>query len=81
MVIHAVYENGVFRPVAPVELPDNCEVDLTVQQSPGCDVQASAGSPLSKIAALASQYPPNPNLPADLAAQHDHYLHGAAKRS
>ena len=24
--IHAVYENGVFRPVEPVELPEGCEV-------------------------------------------------------
>jgi len=26
--IHAIYENGVFRPVDPVELPDNCEVEF-----------------------------------------------------
>lgn len=24
--IHAVYENGVFRPTEPVDLPDGCEV-------------------------------------------------------
>jgi predicted DNA-binding antitoxin AbrB/MazE fold protein len=26
--IHAIYENGVFRPVAPVVLPENCEVEF-----------------------------------------------------
>ena len=26
--IHAVYENGVFRPVGPVDLPDPCEVEF-----------------------------------------------------
>jgi predicted DNA-binding antitoxin AbrB/MazE fold protein len=26
--IHAVYENGVFRPKDPVELPEGCEVTL-----------------------------------------------------
>lgn len=26
--IHAVYENGVFRPLAPVLLPDACEVEF-----------------------------------------------------
>jgi predicted DNA-binding antitoxin AbrB/MazE fold protein len=26
--IHAVYENGVFRPTVPVELPDRCEVEF-----------------------------------------------------
>ncbi len=26
--IHAVYENGVFRPTVPVELPEHCEVEF-----------------------------------------------------
>ncbi len=26
--IHAVYENGVFRPTAPIELPERCEVEF-----------------------------------------------------
>lgn len=26
MTIHAIYEDGVFRPVEPVELPEHCEV-------------------------------------------------------
>ncbi len=26
--IHAVYENGLFRPTGPVELPDHCEVEF-----------------------------------------------------
>jgi len=26
--IHAIFENGVFKPVAPVELPDRCEVEF-----------------------------------------------------
>ena len=26
--VHAVYENGVFRPVGPVDLPDPCEVEF-----------------------------------------------------
>jgi predicted DNA-binding antitoxin AbrB/MazE fold protein len=27
--VHAIYENGVFRPTAPVDLPDRCEVEFT----------------------------------------------------
>lgn len=81
MVVHAVYENGVFRPVDPVELPDNCEVDLMIHQSKPRDSQAPVAAPLAKIAAIAGQYPENPNLPGDLAEQHDHYLYGTAKRS
>lgn len=28
MTIHAVYENGVFRPTVKVDLPDSCEVEI-----------------------------------------------------
>ena len=30
--IHAVFENGVFRPVEPVDLPDHCEVEFEVRE-------------------------------------------------
>lgn len=26
--IHAIFENGVFRPLVPVELPEACEVEF-----------------------------------------------------
>jgi len=29
--IHAVYENGVFRPTEKVDLPDHCEVEVEVR--------------------------------------------------
>ena len=32
MTIHAVYENGVFRPVEPVDLPEHCEVEVEVRK-------------------------------------------------
>jgi predicted DNA-binding antitoxin AbrB/MazE fold protein len=41
--IHAIYENGVFRPIQPVDLPDRCEVEVEVrtikmeQQQPSLD--------------------------------------------
>jgi predicted DNA-binding antitoxin AbrB/MazE fold protein len=38
MTIHAVYENGVFRPTEKVNLPDRCEVEVDVRpikQTPG----------------------------------------------
>lgn len=28
MVIHAIYENGVFKPTQPVDLPERCEVEF-----------------------------------------------------
>ena len=41
--IHAIYENGVFRPIQPVSLPDRCEVEVEihavnpVRQQPSLD--------------------------------------------
>lgn len=32
MTIHAVYENGVFRPTDKVAFPDHCEVEIEVRQ-------------------------------------------------
>ena len=42
-MIHAVFENGVFRPVEPVDLPEHCEVVIDL-----CRVEPSpvaAGEP------------------------------------
>jgi len=32
MTFHAVYENGVFRPVDKVNLPEGCEVEVEIRQ-------------------------------------------------
>ena len=74
--IHAIYENGIFRPIDPVELPDRCKVEITVRsQSAGI-----AQRTLARLAEIGRQFPANPDLPTDLAAQHDHYLYGLPKR-
>jgi predicted DNA-binding antitoxin AbrB/MazE fold protein len=39
MTIRAVYEKGVFRPTGPVNLPENCEVDVVVRQEPTDDAK------------------------------------------
>ncbi|MDY0170878.1 MAG: antitoxin family protein [Thermoguttaceae bacterium] len=31
IALHAIYENGVFRPIDPVDLPDRCEVEVEVR--------------------------------------------------
>jgi predicted DNA-binding antitoxin AbrB/MazE fold protein len=69
IVVHAVYENGVFRPVEPVELPENCQVALEIHKQPQASSQTVAAEPLIKLAAIATAHPVNPDLPADLAAQ------------
>jgi predicted DNA-binding antitoxin AbrB/MazE fold protein len=74
--VHAVYENGIFRPVTPVELPESCEVEITIW-GPG---EGEGSRPLARLAAIARDAPENPALPTDLAAQHDHYLYGTPKQ-
>ena len=34
LTIHAIYENGVFRPMDSVELPERCEVEVEVRRIP-----------------------------------------------
>ena len=75
--IHAIYENGLFRPMDPVELPDPCEVELNVQLPHPITVRRTT---LARLAEIGSSFPTNPTLPEDLAAQHDHYLYGLPKQ-
>jgi predicted DNA-binding antitoxin AbrB/MazE fold protein len=30
--IHAIYENGVFRPIQPITLPEHCEVEFEIHE-------------------------------------------------
>lgn len=31
MTFHAIYENGILRPTAKLDLPDPCEIDLEIR--------------------------------------------------
>jgi predicted DNA-binding antitoxin AbrB/MazE fold protein len=74
MVIHAVYENGVFRPTEPVELPEKCQVRILIDDTDRVGSRNSPAAALARLAAIAAEHPSNPKLPNDLAEQHDHYL-------
>jgi predicted DNA-binding antitoxin AbrB/MazE fold protein len=81
MTIHAIYENGVFRPLEAVELPDKAEVEISIQSTKPCSSKAQIGHPaLRRLLEIADRYPGDPNSPTDRAAQHDHYLYGTPKR-
>lgn len=74
--IHAIYENGIFRPTEPVKLPDKCEVEISVYSQQTAGKQTT----LARLAEIGRQFPMNLELPTDLAAQHDHYLYGLPKQ-
>ncbi|MBI5397282.1 MAG: hypothetical protein HZA91_18445 [Verrucomicrobia bacterium] len=72
--IKAHFDGRVLVPEEPLNLPVNKTLNVYVEASEGDD------APLKELARILSEMPDNPNTPADLAAQHDHYLHGTPKR-
>jgi predicted DNA-binding antitoxin AbrB/MazE fold protein len=49
--IHAIYENGVFRPTEPVDLPDHTSVEFELRiKEPSAPVKVSEG--LAKVYAI-----------------------------
>ena len=85
--IHATFQQGVFRPVNPVELPEGCEVELQIVNQRERIQQAEATHSARKsieeeIDELVAQVPPEAwnELPADLCTNLDHYLYGTPKQ-
>jgi hypothetical protein len=64
-----VFENGTV-------LPEGTEV--LIQPAPSVKKSSTEGRTLAEQ--FADVIGTVPDLPADMAAQHDHYLHGAPKR-
>ena len=56
-------------------------VDLPVNQPLNLLVAPARPMTMTDLLEALDQMPDNPSTPADLAAQHDHYLHGLPKRS
>lgn len=68
--IEAVYQNGVFKPLRPVSLPENQRVRLSVHEVPEGDVQAwleKAERLHQRILARRGRYLPDstPDIAAD----------------
>ena len=76
MVYRGVVKNGVVVLPDGAGLPDGTEVH--VEPLPGGEEAAHEGPTL--LEQFADVIGSVPDLPPDMAAQHDHYLHGAPKR-
>ena len=66
-VIHAVYENGVFRPTEPVDLPEASEVEVELRRV----TPASGEKRLDAIYALLEARFDSGE--SDVAARHDEH--------
>jgi hypothetical protein len=75
--IKARFDGQVFVPEGPVNLPAGFLLEIPIP-APSSSLEEST---LIRLARLADQFPDNPNSPADLAEQHDHYLYGTPKKS
>ena len=69
---------GVIVLDAKAKLPDGTKVEVRPVWQPARTSVRSRRELLARIDAIAAAMPP---LPADLAAEHDHYIHGTPKRS
>jgi predicted DNA-binding antitoxin AbrB/MazE fold protein len=69
--VEAIFENGVFRPLHPVELAEGERVKLTVTPADG-----RADDPAGDLTDIAV----DTGIP-DLATNIDHYLYGLPKQS
>jgi hypothetical protein len=72
--IKAHFDGKVLVPDEPVDLPVNQPLEVYVASD------KTDETPLMVLAKTLSQFPPNPDSPADGAAQHDHHLYGVPKR-
>jgi predicted DNA-binding antitoxin AbrB/MazE fold protein len=72
MTIYAIYENGVFRPIEAVDLPDRCTVEVEVRQLTDQRVSGATGLSTGSLddvyAVLADRCDTGV---ADLAQSHD----------
>lgn len=74
--VTARFDGKVLVPTTPVELPIDQDLKLTISDS----LPDNEKTPLQRLVEQLDQLPPATDLPADLSAQHDHYLYGTPKR-
>lgn len=80
MTYRGTVQGGVVVLPEGVALPEGAEVTVTPRAAPaeGAAARPKIWEKLEELARWAETQPCD--LPADLAANHDHYLHGTPKR-
>lgn len=76
MVYHGIVKNGVVVLGEGVDLPDGTEVRI----EPVARDERSPNEEPTLMEQFGDVIATVPDLPCDMAQQHDHYLHGAPKR-
>jgi predicted DNA-binding antitoxin AbrB/MazE fold protein len=81
--IPATFEHGVFRPTEPVQLPEGCQVELSVVPLTTQPTEHSTATPPlresieDQLRRIADTVPAEEweRLPADLSDRLDHYIY------
>lgn len=87
--IEAIYQDGVFRPIHPVKLPEGARVEVNVmEQTEQAQEQTQLGQPVNaaqplvgeELVALLDQvaalpYTPDPDGRTDISTRHDDILY------
>ncbi|HEW97978.1 MAG: hypothetical protein DRR00_25900 [Candidatus Parabeggiatoa sp. nov. 3] len=53
--ITAIYENGIFRPITPLDLPDQVQVQIVIQPLDEAKVESSSDRPKPTMAELLAE--------------------------
>jgi hypothetical protein len=72
MVLEGTVRNGTIVLDQPQKLPEGARIEVVIKSNP--EAASKLGEKLLRHAGKAV------GLPEDMAAQHDHYLHGVPKR-
>ena len=83
IVLKAHFDGRVLVPEEAVELPLHRTLEIRIEDAAANGASATASGDTSLLAGLdelLASLPDDPATPTDLAAQHDHYLHGTPKR-
>lgn len=75
MTLRGHIKNGQVVLDEPATLVDGTAVEVVIATEPAAGAAGSVWDDLLELAGSAG-----PGLPADLAENHDHYIHGAPKR-
>jgi len=75
MELEGTFRNGVIVPDEATGLQEGTRVRITVQETDGTKPKpGTLGERLMVLAGIAR------GLPADMAEEHDHYIHGTPRR-
>jgi predicted DNA-binding antitoxin AbrB/MazE fold protein len=70
-IVHAVFENGVFRPIEPITLPESTSVEIEVRISEETEPQPAMSEGLARVYSILGERHNSGHT--DTAARHNEH--------